>query len=72
MQHDLHMASTCDAQPAVLMFDVKETGKSSREHRSDRIFASRPLFKTLFFLFSIGSMRRIKNILQYLAVLAGA
>ena len=72
--YDLHMASTCAAKPVVLMFDVKEkkTEKSSREYRSDRIFASRPLFKTLFFLFLIGSMRRIKNILQYLALLAGA
>lgn len=72
--YDLHMASTCDAKPVVLMFDVKEkkkTEKSSREYRSDRIFASRPLFKTLFF-FLIGSMRRIKNILQYLDLLAGA
>lgn len=72
--YDLHMASTCDAKPVVLMFDVKgkKKGKSSRKYRSDGIFASRPLFKTRFFLFLIGSMRRIKNILQDLAVLAGA
>ena len=72
--YDLHMASTCDANPVDLMFDVKEkkTEKSWREYRSDRILASLPLFKTRFFLFLIGSMRRIKNILQYLAVLAGA
>ena len=25
--HDLHMASTCDAKPVVLMFDVKEKKK---------------------------------------------
>lgn len=71
--YDLHMASTCDAKPVVLMFDIKEKKKENpRGNTGVTEFSRHVHFLKPFFLFLIGSMRRIKNILQYLAVLAGA
>ena len=73
--YDLHMASTCDAKPVVLMFDVKEKKKQKNPRGNTGVteFSRHVHFlKPFFFLFLIGSMRRIKNILQYLDLLAGA
>lgn len=50
--YDLHMASTCDAKPVVLMFDVKEKKKKNpRGNTGVTEFSLHVHFLKLFFSF---------------------
>jgi len=53
MQHDWHMASTCDAKPVVLMFDVKVKKKQENPRGNTGVteFSRHVHFLKPFFFF---------------------